>query len=336
MATLAVTNDFSAGDAIVASEMNTNFTDIETFINTTPGVLQITGGTVTGAVTLSNTLTVGANDVGYDVKFFGATATNGYMLWDESEDDLVFGSAVKVGVGITGPVTALEVASDNDLTDFTSANRGMFTLSNTDHATDDIVAMDFRYRIDSDEEPSARIGAKMGSGGSSLILGTSNDYAGITNEALTIDPSGDVALAGGLTVGGYPVTGGWTAWTPTLTNWGIGNGSFDAEYVRIGKTCFVHMKFIVGATTTYSSYPIFTMPFDCTPTGAGMMMAEVKDSGGGTRKQCVASFIGGSDDRVLPYWVSNATANYTPVTETVPFTFSGGEQIRIQGFYEVD
>ena len=40
MATLAVTNDFSAGTTIVASEMNTNFTDIETFVNSSPGVVQ--------------------------------------------------------------------------------------------------------------------------------------------------------------------------------------------------------------------------------------------------------------------------------------------------------
>jgi hypothetical protein len=99
MATLAVTNDFSAGAAIVASEMNTNFSDVETFINSTPGVLQLTGGTVTGAVTLSNTLTVGANDTGYDVKFFGATATTGYMLWDESENNLIFGDASEINLG---------------------------------------------------------------------------------------------------------------------------------------------------------------------------------------------------------------------------------------------
>ena len=92
MATLAVTNDFSAGAAIVASEMNTNFTDIETFINSTPGVLQLTGGTVTGAVTLSNTLTVGANDTGYDVKLFGATSGT-YLLWDEDQDELTFVAA---------------------------------------------------------------------------------------------------------------------------------------------------------------------------------------------------------------------------------------------------
>ena len=40
MATLAVTNSFSAGTTIVAADMNTNFDDIEAFVNTTPGVVQ--------------------------------------------------------------------------------------------------------------------------------------------------------------------------------------------------------------------------------------------------------------------------------------------------------
>jgi len=40
MATLTVTNDFSAGTTAVAAEVNQNFTDIETFINSTPGVVQ--------------------------------------------------------------------------------------------------------------------------------------------------------------------------------------------------------------------------------------------------------------------------------------------------------
>jgi len=41
MGTLAVTNSFSAGTTIVAADMNTNFDDIESFVNTTPGVVQI-------------------------------------------------------------------------------------------------------------------------------------------------------------------------------------------------------------------------------------------------------------------------------------------------------
>ena len=40
MATLAVTNDFSAGTTIVAADMNTNFSDIESFVNSSPGLVQ--------------------------------------------------------------------------------------------------------------------------------------------------------------------------------------------------------------------------------------------------------------------------------------------------------
>lgn len=41
MATLAVTNSFSAGTTIVAADMNQNFDDVEAFINSSPGVIQI-------------------------------------------------------------------------------------------------------------------------------------------------------------------------------------------------------------------------------------------------------------------------------------------------------
>ena len=57
------------------------------------GNLDVTGtsslGTVTinGAMQLDNTLTVGEDDTGYDVKFFGATSGQ-HMLWDESADEL--------------------------------------------------------------------------------------------------------------------------------------------------------------------------------------------------------------------------------------------------------
>ena len=156
--------------------------------------------TFVGNTQQTGTFTVGVDDTGYDVKFFGATATNGYMLWDESTDDLVFGSASKVGVGSTTPVTAIEIASDDDLTDFTSASRGAVTLTNTDHTTNDYVALDFRYTTGT-TAPSARIAAKMTGGGSELVFGTSNTYGGVTNEAIVINNVGAVAVAGALSKG---------------------------------------------------------------------------------------------------------------------------------------
>ena len=50
--------------------------------------LDITGPVdIDGAVQINNTLTVGVDDTGYDVKFFGATSGR-YMLWDESVNAL--------------------------------------------------------------------------------------------------------------------------------------------------------------------------------------------------------------------------------------------------------
>tara|TARA_R100001082_G_scaffold9202_2_gene5263 strand:- start:137 stop:2746 length:2610 start_codon:yes stop_codon:yes gene_type:complete len=67
---------------------------------------------IDGAVQLDNTLIVGVDDTGYDVKFFGATATNGYMLWDESTDALILGSASKIGIGDTSPQALLSLRGD--------------------------------------------------------------------------------------------------------------------------------------------------------------------------------------------------------------------------------
>jgi len=79
------------------------------------GTAVLTVNTSTVGATLIGTLTVGVNDTGHDVKFFGATATNGYMLWDESTDDLILGSASKMGIGETSPAVGLDVHWDNEI-----------------------------------------------------------------------------------------------------------------------------------------------------------------------------------------------------------------------------
>ena len=56
---------------------------------------------IDGAVQLDATFTVGVDDTGYDVKFFGATAS-AYMLWDASTDDLVLAGAA--GIDLAGDI----------------------------------------------------------------------------------------------------------------------------------------------------------------------------------------------------------------------------------------
>jgi len=58
--------------------------------------------TFTGsALTCIGTVTVGVNDAGHDVKFFGDTAS-AYMLWDTSADDLVLAGAA--GIDLAGDI----------------------------------------------------------------------------------------------------------------------------------------------------------------------------------------------------------------------------------------
>ena len=67
---------------------------------------------IDGAVQIDSTLTVGVNDTGHDVKFFGATS-GAYMHWDESTDDLILGGAARLGIGTTSPGAKLSVKDGN-------------------------------------------------------------------------------------------------------------------------------------------------------------------------------------------------------------------------------
>lgn len=80
--------------------------DIFNLYDGTDNVTTVVDG---GALTHKGTLTVGVDDTGHDVKFFGATS-GAYMLWDESADDLILAGASGLSLSGTGSLT---VASGN-------------------------------------------------------------------------------------------------------------------------------------------------------------------------------------------------------------------------------
>ena len=53
---------------------------------------------IDGAVQIDSTVTVGVDDTGYDVKFFGATASR-YAEWDESADELIIAGKIRQRFG---------------------------------------------------------------------------------------------------------------------------------------------------------------------------------------------------------------------------------------------
>jgi hypothetical protein len=75
---------------------------IVTGTTTLVGTTNLDAVDIDGATQIDATVTVGVDDTGYDVKFYGATG-GAYMLWDESADDLILAGAA--GLSVAGVAT---------------------------------------------------------------------------------------------------------------------------------------------------------------------------------------------------------------------------------------
>ena len=99
-------HDAAGGENIVASSDGHLEINAGTTLDITAPTIDINASTsvnIDGASQFNNTLTVGANTTGYDVKLFGAS-NNHYMLWNAGSDDLVLSdnAQIKVGTGSDG------------------------------------------------------------------------------------------------------------------------------------------------------------------------------------------------------------------------------------------
>jgi hypothetical protein len=173
---------------------------------------------INAAVQLDSTLTVGVNDTGYDVKFFGATSGKS-LLWDESADSLIVtGTTDLIGttnldiVDIDGAVniattalvtgvlttTATQVAnggitsgsnivSDTDSTDDlgTTSVRWANLFVDGITATDQITATGFTGTLD----------GILGSGTPAAATVTTLNTSGVVNLNLTTDSSSSTSGA---------------------------------------------------------------------------------------------------------------------------------------------
>ena len=100
-----------ADGALTLTTVTANSLDISGDIDV-DGTTNLDAVDIDGAVQIDGTVTVGADDTGYDVKFFGSTAS-AYMHWDESTDDLILAGAAKLGVG-TAPDARLHVQENGE------------------------------------------------------------------------------------------------------------------------------------------------------------------------------------------------------------------------------
>jgi hypothetical protein len=138
---------------------------------------------INAATQIDATVTVGVDDTGYDVKFFGATA-GAYMLWDESADDLILGGAAGLSVNSAALVTGVLT------TTAATVHTGGITMPDNARATFG-TGSDFQLYHDGSNNV---IGVTTGNlyvqsnGGSILLQPTSGE------EGITIQPNSSVSL----------------------------------------------------------------------------------------------------------------------------------------------
>jgi len=127
----------TSGVLTVAGELDATTLDISGNADI-DGTTNLDAVDIDGAVQLDATLTVGVDDTGYDVKFFGATSGS-YMLWDESTDDLILAGAAKLylydaagGEYISSSGSALTIASGGTAWELPTSDGSANQLLKTD------------------------------------------------------------------------------------------------------------------------------------------------------------------------------------------------------------
>ena len=179
----------SSGMLTISGELDAGSLDISGNADI-DGTTNLDAVDIDGAVQIDSTVTVGANDQGYDIIFYGDTASAN-MTWDTSADDLIFNGAARVVV----PDGQLVLGS-------TAVSSTAAELNLVDGITAGTVAASKAVIVDSNKDASGfrNITATGELDGATLDISGNADIDGTTNlDAVDID--GNVQLDGTLTVG---------------------------------------------------------------------------------------------------------------------------------------
>ena len=129
--------------------------------------------------------------------------------------------------------------------------------------------------------------------------------------------------------------GAYTAYTPTLTNVTLGNGTRVGRYLRVGNLCHVEFSFTLGSTSAVAGSLVFSLPFNANLAAFRTKgAATLYDSG--TQVLMGNSFINAANTcAVTAIGTSLTTMSEVGLSATVPFTWTTGDEISVFLVYEV-
>jgi hypothetical protein len=165
--------------------------------NSTPGQKLEVNGYIRATYSAGAYMDFNHSGAGADLKIRRIASQNGDMIFDKTNDAYTIGtehmritSTGNVGIGTNAPLTKQHIYG-NSLSTFTGAGRGVLT-QDIPYTNGYFNSIDFTHNS---SIPFSRIASQHTGGGTYLCFGTSNNYGlGITNQALTIDPNGNVGI----------------------------------------------------------------------------------------------------------------------------------------------
>lgn len=129
--------------------------------------------------------------------------------------------------------------------------------------------------------------------------------------------------------------GAWTTWTPTFTNFTLGNGTVTAKYVQIGKFVACRITILLGSTSSFSGAISLSVPVTAVEMGSIPAIGTVTYLDAGT-----ASYPGhirqdGANGVSLTVFVTSGTyGSEAGVGASVPFTWANTDVINGTFLYE--
>lgn len=164
------------------------------------------------------------------------------------------------------------------------------------------------------------------------------DATNLANSAVTTVKVADGAVTPAKLQTGTGSTWSWTDYTPTFTNFTLGNGTITyAKYKQLGKTVHVSLLVTMGTTSAMGTQPIFTLPVNAAsyyvPDKSYVGNGNTIDTGTADYPALVS--IKSSTTAVLFISLTTTThAQTANITASTPFTWTTGDRWTADFTYE--
>ena len=234
----------------------------------------------------------------------------------------------------------MNAVQGNDFNQTVSTKTASYTLVAADKGT--------RIVMNSASATNITVNTSLFSAGDTLILqnigsGTATVLAGTatvsTVGSLDLTQNGQGTLyftSAGVSIF-YPTAIGWQSYTPTFTNFTLGNGTLIAKYIQIGKFVSVKFELTLGSTSSMGTGPQVSLPVtsssSITSLASSIGFSLCGDTG-------TASYYGavtfGTTTTVYVWFFDIASSKVLrgTISSTAPFTWVSTDTFAAQFYYE--